>query len=65
MAKATVEAVVRKIIESTLISADGVVGDPQGWAMQHREGQKKPLKFVGAKTFGTGVAVLTYEPQES
>jgi dihydrofolate reductase len=29
-----------------------------------REGQKKPLKFVGAKTFGTGVVVLTYEPEE-
>jgi dihydrofolate reductase len=34
-----VEAIVRKIIESTLISADGVVGDPQGWAMQHRDAE--------------------------
>ena len=34
------EAAVRKIIESTLVSADG------------------------AKTFGTGVVVLTYHPSE-
>jgi hypothetical protein len=26
--------------------------------------KKKPLKFVEAKTFGTGVAVLTYQPEE-
>lgn len=31
------EAAVRKIIESTLVSADGVVGDPPWWAMEYRE----------------------------
>jgi dihydrofolate reductase len=28
----TMEAVMRKIIESTLVSLDGVIGDPQVWA---------------------------------
>jgi dihydrofolate reductase len=27
-----------------------------------RDGQKQALKFAGAKTFGTGVVVLTYRP---
>jgi dihydrofolate reductase len=27
-----------------------------------RDGQKQALKFAGAKTFGTGVVVLTYQP---
>jgi hypothetical protein len=27
----------RKIIESTLVSADGVIGDPQTWAMDYRD----------------------------
>ena len=27
----------RKIIESTLVSADGVIGDPQSWAMDYRD----------------------------
>ena len=27
-----------------------------------RDGQKQALKFAGAKTFGTGVVVLTYYP---
>ena len=27
----------RKIIESTLVSADGVVGSPPRWAMGHRD----------------------------
>ncbi len=35
-----------------------------GGRLLFREGQKKPLKFVSAKTFGTGVVVLTYQPAE-
>jgi dihydrofolate reductase len=27
----------RKIIESTLVSADGVIGDPPSWAMEYRD----------------------------
>lgn len=27
-----------------------------------RDAQKQALKFAGAKTFGTGVVVLTYQP---
>ena len=27
----------RKIVESTLVSADGVIGDPQRWAMDYRD----------------------------
>lgn len=27
----------RKIVESTLVSADGVIGDPQTWAMDYRD----------------------------
>jgi hypothetical protein len=27
-----------------------------------RDGQKQALEFAGAKTFGTGVVVLTYHP---
>jgi dihydrofolate reductase len=27
-----------------------------------RDGQKQALEFAGAKTFGTGVVVLTYRP---
>jgi dihydrofolate reductase len=53
---------VRKIIESTLISADGVVGDPQGWAMQHRDAEVdlealERLAGTGAMLMGRG----TYE----
>jgi hypothetical protein len=33
------EAAVRKIIESTLVSADGVVGDPPRWAMEYRDAE--------------------------
>jgi dihydrofolate reductase len=33
------EAGLRKIIESTLVSADGVVGDPPRWAMGYRDAQ--------------------------
>ena len=29
-----------------------------------RDGQKQALEFAGAKTFGTGVVVLTYRPSE-
>jgi hypothetical protein len=36
MAKATMEAAVRKIIESTLVSADGV---PPRWAMEYRDAE--------------------------
>jgi dihydrofolate reductase len=39
MAKATMEAAVRKIIESTLVSADGVIGDPPQWAMEYRDAE--------------------------
>jgi len=67
------EAAVRKIIESTLVSADGVIGDPPRWAMEYRDaevtaevlfrdGQKQALTLAGAKTFGTGVVILTYRP---
>ena len=38
-----------------------LVGDGR---LLFREGQKKPLEFVSAKTFGTGVVVLTYQPAE-
>jgi hypothetical protein len=47
--------VVRNVIQSVLVSADGVVGDPQLWA-------KTPLKLIGAKTLGTGVVTLSYQP---
>src|SRR5690349_13772754 len=33
------EAAVRKIIESTLVSADGVIGDPPRWAMEYRDAE--------------------------
>ena len=35
--KETMEAAVRKIIESTLVSADGIVGNPLRWPMEYRE----------------------------
>ncbi|HEY2489758.1 MAG TPA: hypothetical protein VGI37_09640 [Streptosporangiaceae bacterium] len=61
----------RKIIESTLVSADGVVDRPPLWAMDYRDvagaglpqfsnGHKTPLTLVSAKTFTTGVVVLSY-----
>jgi len=37
--KATMEAAMRKIIESTLVSADGVIGDPPRWAMEYRDAE--------------------------
>jgi hypothetical protein len=30
-----------------------------------RDGQKQALRFVAARTFGTGVVVLTYQPSGS
>jgi len=30
---------VRKVIESTLVSADGVIGDPPAWAMEYRDAE--------------------------
>ena len=36
-----------------------------GGQVLFRDGQKQALKFVGAKTFGTGVVVLTYQPSGS
>ena len=29
----------RKLIESTLVSADGVIGDPPQWAMEYRDAE--------------------------
>jgi dihydrofolate reductase len=98
------EAAMRKIIESTLASADGVVGSPPLWAMDYRDeevtrdalerlsgsdamlmgrgtyelfaatwpgqtddfarrinGHRAPLTLVSAKTFSTGVVVLSYQ----
>jgi dihydrofolate reductase len=45
----TTEVTVRKLIESTLISADGVVGDPQLWAMEYRDAEveKDALERLG------------------
>jgi hypothetical protein len=98
------EAAMRKIIESTLGSADGVVGNPPQWAMAYRDAEvqrdalerlsgsdamlmgrgtselfaaiwpghtgsglaqftssgKTPLTFISARTFATGVVVLSY-----
>jgi hypothetical protein len=33
------EVAVRRVIQSTLVSADGVVGDPQLWAMDFRDAE--------------------------
>jgi hypothetical protein len=54
-----VEAVVRKIIESTLVSADGVVGDPPLWAMEYRDAEAtdealKRLADTDAMLMGRG-----------
>jgi len=62
----------RKIIESTLVSADGVVGSPPlrlsihpvlagAGLPQFSNGGKTPLRLVSAKTFRTGVVVLSYQ----
>jgi hypothetical protein len=34
---------VRKVIESTLVSLDGVIGDPQVWANQYFDGEATAL----------------------
>jgi hypothetical protein len=39
------EAAVRKIIESTLVSADGVIGDPPRWAMEYRDAEVTAAEF--------------------
>ena len=56
----------RKLIESTLVSADGVTGDPPLWAMEYRDAEvtaEALERLAGARTFGTGVVVLTYHPE--
>ena len=52
----------RKLIESTLVSADGVVGDPPRWAMDYRDAEVtgealERLAGIDAMLMGTG----TYE----
>jgi len=47
---------VRKIIESTLVSADGVIGDPPLWAMEYRDAEER-LAGADAMLMGRG----TYE----
>jgi len=44
----TMEEVMRKIIESTLVSLDGVIGDPHLWAMNYfdDEAQKDSLETL-------------------
>jgi len=44
----TMEKVMRKIIESTLVSLDGVIGDPHLWAMNYfdNEAQEDSLKML-------------------
>jgi dihydrofolate reductase len=44
----TVETVMRKIIESTLVSLDGVIGDPHLWAMNYfdNEAQEEAFKLL-------------------
>jgi hypothetical protein len=62
-----VEAAVRRIIESTLVSLDGVIGDPQTWAVEYLDSaaeQDAVDRLVAAKTLATGVVVLTYQPSE-
>jgi dihydrofolate reductase len=53
---------VRKVIESTLVSADGVVGDPPAWAMEYRDAEVQQealerLAGIDAMLMGRG----TYE----
>jgi dihydrofolate reductase len=53
---------VRKVIESTLVSADGVVGDPLAWAMEYRDAEVQQealerLAGIDAMLMGRG----TYE----
>jgi hypothetical protein len=44
----TMEVVRRKIIESTLVSLDGVIGDPHFWAMNYfdNEAQEDSLEML-------------------
>jgi dihydrofolate reductase len=44
----TMEEVMRKIIESTLVSLDGVIGDPHLWAMNYfdNEAQEDSLELL-------------------
>jgi dihydrofolate reductase len=44
----TMEEVMRKIIESTLVSLDGVIGDPHLWAMNYfdNEAQEDALELL-------------------
>jgi dihydrofolate reductase len=44
----TMEAIMRKIIESTLVSLDGVIGDPHLWAMNYfdNEAQEDSLEML-------------------
>src|SRR5262245_11957088 len=44
----TMEEIMRKIIESTLVSLDGVIGDPHLWAMNYfdNEAQEDSLKML-------------------
>jgi dihydrofolate reductase len=44
----TVEAIMRKIIESTLVSLDGVIGDPHLWARNYfdNEAQEDALEML-------------------
>src|SRR5262245_59345001 len=44
----TMEEVMRKIIESTLVSLDGVIGDPHIWAMNYfdNEAQEDSLEML-------------------
>jgi dihydrofolate reductase len=56
----------RKIIESTLVSLDGVIGDPHLWAMQYfdHEAQQEALEGLlasGAMLMGR----RTYEGEKS
>jgi dihydrofolate reductase len=51
----TMEEVMRKIIESTLVSLDGVIGDPHLWAMNYfdNEAQEDSLDamLMGRRTY--------------
>ena len=78
MAKATMEAAVRKIIESghgrlaQALLEHGLVDELRlsvhpvlvgSGQVLFRDGQKQALRLAGARTFRTGVVVLTYHPE--
>jgi hypothetical protein len=46
----------RRIVESTRVSLDGVIGDLKEW------GTKTILALAGSKALPSGVVVLTYRP---